>query len=178
LLKRAGVPLLEVDTANDWDAIRRVTREVAAAVGASDRGEALLASMDAELAAIAELRGPQPVRAIGWSGAAEDVPGADTLFNTILATAGGVNLAARATGRSGFDLETVVRLRPQVLLRGTGGSGHALRDGMAGHPALRAVPGITVIDYPEGLWACGVPAAAGYALDLARRLRSLRGEPR
>jgi iron complex transport system substrate-binding protein len=174
LLHRVGVPMVEVDAVLDWEGIRRVTREVAKAVGESARGEALLARMDAELATVAALRAPVPVRTIGWSGAAEDVPGADTLFNTILITAGGINLAARPAGGRAFDLETVLRLRPQVLLRGTSfGEGRALRSGVAGHRALRALPGLTVIDYPEGAWACGIPAAATHALELARQLRAL-----
>lgn len=178
LLRRVGVPLLEVDAVQDWEGIRRVTREVAAAVGEPERGAALLAHMDAQLAAIVALRAPRPVRAIGWSGAAEDVPGADTLFNTILTTAGAINLAARPTGRSGFDLEEVLRVRPQLLLRGVSyGEGRALRDGVADHRVLRALPGLAVVDYPEGAWACGVPAAADHALELARTLRALSAEP-
>ncbi len=176
LLTQVGVPMVVVDAAQDWEGIRRVTREVAAAVGEPARGEALLAQMDSGLAAIAALRMATPVRAIGWSGAAEDVPGADTLFNTILTTAGAVNLAALPSGRHGFDLEQVLRARPQVLLRGTSHAGdRALRSSVAGHPALAALPGVAIIEYPEGPWACGVPAAADHALDLARKLRELPG---
>lgn len=174
LLSRVGVNMLEVDAVQDWDGIRRVTREVAAAVGEPARGEALLAHMDAQLQGIAMLREVAPVRAIGWSGAAADVPGVDTLFNTILATAGAVNLAARPVGRSGFDLEQVLRAQPQVLLRGVSHAGNqALRGGVADHPVLRALPGLAVIEYQEGAWACGVPAAADHALRLARALRAL-----
>jgi len=174
LLARAGVPLLEVDAAQDWQGIRRTTRAVAAAVGESGRGEALLAHMDAALAAAAALRAPAPVRAIGWNGAAQDVPGADTLFNTILTTAGAVNIAARPGVASTFDLEEVVRARPRLLLRGTShAADRALRSAVADHPVLHALPGLAIIDYPEGAWACGVPAAADYALDLARQLRAL-----
>jgi iron complex transport system substrate-binding protein len=178
LLARVGVPMIEIDAAQDWDGIRRTTREVAAAVGEAARGEALLAHMDAQLAAIAALPAAPPVRAIGWDGAAEDVPGADTLFNTILASAGAVNIAARPVGRGGFDLEQVLRARPQVLLRSTSDVGSSsLRSSLADHPVLRALPGLTVIDYPESAWACGVPAAADYARDLARSLRSLPAQP-
>ena len=99
LLRRAGMPLLEVDPVMDWEGIRRVTREVAARVGAVERGEALLAAMDAELLAIADERPFPPVRVMGWGGASEDVPTADTLFNAILETAGGVNVAAQASRR-------------------------------------------------------------------------------
>jgi iron complex transport system substrate-binding protein len=178
LLGQVGVPMLEVDAVQDWPGIRRVTRQVAAAVGEAARGEELLAHMDAQLAQIEALRVPVPVRAIGWSGAAGDVPGADTLFNTILTTAGAINLAARPVGSSGFDLEELLRARPQLLLRGTSyGEGRSLRSGTANHRALRALPHLAIIDYPEGAWACGVPAAADHALDLARKLRTLSTEP-
>ncbi len=177
LLSRVGVSMLEVDAVQDWDGIRRITREVAAAVGEAARGEALIARMDAQLAEVATLRAKVPLRAIGWSGAAEDVPGEDTLFNTILVTAGAVNIAARPVGSSGFDLEEVLRARPRVLLRGIAYDDHrSLRSGLADHPVLRASPGLTIIDYPEGAWACGVPAAAEYALELARTLRALPPE--
>jgi iron complex transport system substrate-binding protein len=178
LLRRVGAPMLEVEPVQDWEGIRRVTREVAAAVGEPARGEELLVRMDAQLAQIAALRSPTPVRAIGWSGAAGDVPGADTLFNTILTTAGAINLAARPAGRSGFDLEEVLRARPQLLLRGTSyGEGRALRSGTANHPVLRALPDLAIVEYPEGAWACGVPAVAGHALELARQLRALSARP-
>jgi iron complex transport system substrate-binding protein len=177
MLRRVGAPLLVVDAVQDWEGIRRTTREVALAVGETARGEALLARMDEQLAAAAALRPAVPVRAIGWSGAAEDVPGADTLFNTILTTAGAINLAARPVGSNAFDLEAVLRERPRLLLRGRSyGEGRAVRSSVANHRVLRALPGLAVIDYPEGAWACGIPAAAGAALDLARLLRALPPE--
>jgi iron complex transport system substrate-binding protein len=174
LLRRAGVPMLEIDAVQDWEGIRRVTREVAAAVGEIQRGEAMIAQMDAQLAATAALRVSTPVRAIGWSGAAADVPGRDTLFDTLLTTAGAVNIAAQPAGGSGFDLERVLREKPQLLLRGTAHDGdRAVRSWAANHRVLHALPGLSVIEYPEGAWACGVPRAAGHALELARALRAL-----
>lgn len=174
LLRRAGVAVVEADAPQDWQGIRRVTREIAAALGAQARGEQLLARMDAALAATARVRPTVPVRAIGWSGAAEDVPGADTLFHTILTTAGAVNIAARGQGLASFDLEQVVRARPQVLLRGAAqGEAPALRNAVAAHPVLAALPGLHVIEYPEGVYACGVPRAAELALELAGKLATL-----
>jgi iron complex transport system substrate-binding protein len=174
LLERVGIRVVEVDAAQDWDGIRKATRDVAFAVGEVARGEALLSRMDAQLAQLHALRPVEPIPAIGWSGASEDVPGTDTLFNAIVEAAGAVNLAARPSGMSGFDLEQVLRLRPRLLLRGTTQAGDsALRSGVANHPVLRALPGLEVLEYPEGAWACGVPAAAEHALDLARRLRAL-----
>lgn len=170
LLRRTGVKLLEVDAVNDWQGIRRITREIAAAVGESVRGEALLQQMDAELAGLARLRPAAPLRAIGWSGASDDVPGRDTMFNTILEAAGGVNIAAQS-GTSSFDLEQVLRARPMVLLRGAAyASKPALRNEVARHPVLRALPDLVTIEYPEAVYGCGVPRAAQLATELARRL--------
>jgi iron complex transport system substrate-binding protein len=170
LLKQVGVPLLEVDAASDWDAVRRTTRDVAAAVGASARGEELLQEMDAKLHQLSQRRATQ-VRAIGWSGAGDDVPGADTMFNTILETAGGVNLAARAAGIGSFDLEQLLHARPQVLLRGAAYAAKpALRSEVAQHRVLRGLPDLVTIEYPEAVYGCGVPSAAQLAVELARNL--------
>ena len=49
LLKRLGWPMIEVDDANSFDQIRRITRQIPSAVGEQARGEALLARMDARL---------------------------------------------------------------------------------------------------------------------------------
>ena len=172
LLRKVGVPLLEVDPVNDWEGIRRVTRDIAAAVGETARGEQLLQQMDAELARLALRRPAVPLRAIGWSGAGDGVPGRDTLFNTILEAAGGINLAALPAGNGSFGLEQVLRARPQVLLRGAAyGSKPALRNEIARHPALRALPGLMTFEYPEAVFGCGVPRAAHLAVQLADQFR-------
>jgi iron complex transport system substrate-binding protein len=173
LLRKIGVPLLEVDSVSDWEGVRRTTREVAAAVGAAARGEDLLRQMDAQLAQLARQRPALPLRAIGWAGAGDDVPGRDTMFNTILESAGGINLAAQA-GTGSFDLEQVLRARPQVLLQGAAyGSKPALRNQVAHHRVLRSLPGLAIIEYPEAVYGCGVPRAAQLALELARRFDAL-----
>jgi len=175
LLRKAGVPLLDVDPVSDWEGIRRITREVAAAVGAQQRAEQLLAQMDADLAQLARRQRQPAVRAIGWSGAGDDVPGGDTLFNTILETAGGINLAARAAGRGSFDLEQVLRSAPQVLLRGAAyGGTPALRNDVADHRVLHALPGLRLVAYPEAVFGCGVPHASRLALQLAEQLDQIR----
>jgi iron complex transport system substrate-binding protein len=159
MLRKVGVPLLEVDPANDWEGIRRITREVAAAVGASAAADGLLKQMDNELAQLQRRLPAEPVRAIGWSGAGDDVPGSDT--------------------RSSFDLEQVLRARPQVLLRGaTYGSKPALRNDVAHHRVLRAMPDLRTIEYPEAVYGCGVPRASQLAVQLADELAQQRsGSP-
>ncbi len=163
---------------SDWEAIRRVTREVAAALGAGPRAEELLRQMDAQLAQLRGRRPAVPVRAIGWSGAADDVPGSDTMFNTILETAGAVNIAARGAGGSSFDLEQVLMARPEVLLRGVAyGSKPALRSDVAHHRVLRRLPDLVTIEYPEAVYGCGVPRAAQLAAQLADSLGRIHRNP-
>jgi iron complex transport system substrate-binding protein len=174
LLQKAGVPLLEIDPAVDWEGIRRTTREIAAAVQAGPRGEQMIAVMDAELAQLQSRPVPAPVRAIGWGGAADDVPGRDTLFNTILETAGAINLGARAAGSASFDIEQVLRARPQLLLRGAAyASAPAMRNRIAQHPALRQQH-YRVLTYPEAVYGCAVPRAAALTLQLADELDQMR----
>ena len=177
LLRRSGIALLVIEPASDWDGIRAVTREVAAALGEPERGEQLLARMEAELAAAHALRPVEPVRLIGWGGAGNDVPGRDTLFNVILEAAGGVNVAARRNAPAAFDVEQVLRERPELLMRGAAyASTPALRNEAALHPALRKRYAERMITYPEAVYGCGVPRAAELAHELARRLAAVRTE--
>jgi iron complex transport system substrate-binding protein len=173
LLRRVGIPVLEVDPVSDWEGIRRVTLQVAAALGAQARAQQLLAAMDADLAQLAQRRAVRPVRVIGWGGSGEDVPGRDTLFNTILETAGGINLAAQDNGPRSFDLEQVLLADPQVVMRGAAYSGKpALRNSVATHRVLRERLGAHLITYPEAVYGCGVPRASQLALELADTLHA------
>jgi iron complex transport system substrate-binding protein len=174
LLKRSGIALLEIDVANDWAGIRRLTREVGRAVGDPGQAELLIADMDAQLAVLAQERLSAPIRVIGWGGTGDDVPGRDTLFNTILETAGAINVAALGKGRSSFDLEQLLLSRPQVLMRGAAySSAPALRNGVAQHRILRERYAGRMITYPEAVYGCGVPRAATLARELSAQLRQI-----
>jgi iron complex transport system substrate-binding protein len=174
LLRRAGVPLLEVDPAQDWAGIRRVTREIAVAVGETGRAEAMLTDMDARLDALAGARPATPIPVIGWAGGANDVPGTDTLFNTLLESAGGINVGAMADEHGGFDVERVVLRRPRALLRGVShGEAPALRNEAARHRLLRRLYPQGQLTYSDALFGCGVPRAAAAAQQLQSSLRDL-----
>ncbi|MET0291215.1 MAG: ABC transporter substrate-binding protein [Steroidobacteraceae bacterium] len=174
LLRRAGIPLLEVDPAQDWEGIRSVTRVIAEAVHETVRAETLLAQMDATLIALERHRPEVPIRVIGWAGGANDVPGTDTLFNTLLVSAGGINVGAIEGGRGGFDVERVIRQRPQALLRGVSyGATPALRNEAARHRLLQRLYPQGQLTYSEALFGCGVPRAASAAASLQASLRSM-----
>ena len=174
LLARTATPVLVLQPAQDWQGIREVTRQVAAAVGAVPRGEQLLVEMEATLAQLAATRPIDPLRVTGWSGG-NDVPGRDTLFDAILTAAGAVNVGAAAAGRSDFDLEQLLLLRPQVLLRGAAyASTPSMRNEVAAHRVVRRLYAGAQLTYPEAVYGCGVPRAAQLAAQLRQQLQSVR----
>src|SRR4030095_12111122 len=117
LLRRIGANLVEVPPAEDFDQIRTVTRQVARAVGEVEKGEALIAEMDAALADLARTK-PSRRIVVAGGGTSGTVPAKGTLFDSILTAAGGENVAnligvEPLYGQfTAFDLEQVVALRP------------------------------------------------------------------
>ena len=176
LLKKVGVPLIEVPSAENFDEIRKVTRMVAHAVGEDAIGESLIAHMDATLAELAATAPKRRIVVAGWDGAG-NVPAQGTLFDSILTAAGAVNLAADIRtnlvfGRyTAFDLEQLVAMRPDILAYGNSRTdspdlaGEQLR-----HRLVRKLYAGRVVTYPETLYGCGLPQSADAARDLRRAL--------
>jgi iron complex transport system substrate-binding protein len=162
LLKQVGMPVTEIPPANSFAEIRAVTRTVAHAVGEDARGEALLARMDTTLRTLAQTKPNVAIRVAAWDGGG-GVPGRGTLFDTILAAAGGLNIASPGNGEedSHFGIERLLFARPDVLLYGA--EAHAtpaLRADADQHPLLLRAFGARRITYPEVLYSCGVPESA------------------
>jgi len=173
LLKRVGIKVMEVPQANSFDEIRAITRAVAAAVGETDAGERLLATMDATLDDLAAHRPSEVIRVAGWSGGGS-VPGKGTLFDAILAAAGGVNVAAQMSGgRSGsFDIEELLLARPDVLAYGASSdeSAPSRRTDAGQHPLILDIYRHRRVKYPDVLYSCGLPESAAAAVDLRASL--------
>ncbi len=132
------------------------TRAIAALAGHPERGAALVTAIERAVAA-ARPRDRAPVPALIWQGGGL-VPGAGTLADDLLRTAGFANLSA-TYGLQQWDvlpLEYLVARPPRVLFARAGASG--ARDRLLGHPALRALTGTTrVRDFPSRLLYCGGP---------------------
>lgn len=147
-LRARGVEVVKVDEANSFDDIRRNIRQVAAALGETARGEALIVRMDDELA-----------RSAGaWKGASAVyltpggfTAGPGTLVDQILRAAGMTN-AERRPGYSSAPLEALVLNPPATVVLGffdtfqlagdSWGAGRhsALRD-IVRHRAVASLPG-------------------------------------
>jgi iron complex transport system substrate-binding protein len=174
LAKLAGVPLVEVKSAQTFADIRAVTRQVGAAVGEPARAEALIARMDAELADLAAHPPPRRIRVAAWSG--DTVPGKATLANAIIEAAGGVNIAANLdpARANSFGIEDLLAARPEVLMYGQGAAGRpSVLSGQTGHAAVRKLWAGRRIGYPEALYTCGAPQSARAAIDLRHALSAV-----
>jgi len=173
LLRQVGIPLVEVPAAENFAQIRDNTLLVAHAVGEDEKGEALIARMDATLAELAVTKPQRRIVVAGWEEQG-NVPGKGTLFDAILTAAGGENIIANLKsglvyGRyTGFDLEQLVAMRPDILAYGSTRLG---RQDLSGqqlqHRLVRKLYGTRTITYPETLYSCGLPQSA----DAARAFR-------
>jgi iron complex transport system substrate-binding protein len=135
----------------------------------------MIARMDAVLADLAA-RPPSRVRTVAaWSGGGA-VPGRGSLADAVIVAAGAVNIAARTDdARYGdFDVEALLRARPDALLQGDPRlTLPALRVEQGRHPLVRRLYAGRTIATPESLYACGLPQTADAALALRRALDGL-----
>src|SRR6185312_10460892 len=158
LLQQEGVPVLRIALAADFDGIRQTTRQLATALGVPERGETLLAAMDAALAGLPH-RADAP-RAIAWQprGFTE---GAGTLMDTLLRSAG---LTNAASGRR-LGLEDLVREPPDLLVVPAASGSPSLATALLQHPALA---GLRRRALPVPLTICAGPFTAQAAVLLAQ----------
>ncbi len=178
MLAALGYRVVLLDPARSVDDSIAQVREVAALVGHPERGEALVAAIDAARAsavAAGRERGRRATAAVyqrrGY------VTGADTLTGDLLGAVGFVNVGGSLAGeRGGFvPLERLIDQPPDYLVvtsfaDGAGDQGSAL----LAHPALSALfPPQKRIVLPERLTVCGgpsLPEAFDWLASEARRL--------
>ena len=172
LAGRVGAPVMEIDSANSFEDIRRVVRQVGKAVGEPERAESLIAEMDRELAALEASRPARPIEVVAWS-SGDLVPGAGTLTDEIIRAAGATNLARRLPGggHSSLGVEELLAARPDAIMRGEDRyDGPALRDAVSEHPVIRKAFAGRRVTYPASLYACGLPQSAAAARELREAL--------
>jgi iron complex transport system substrate-binding protein len=166
-LQRFGVKVVQIDEANDFAGVRANVRKVAAALGQAAAGEALMARMDAQLAASHG----------AWQGARAlyltpygFTSGPDTLVAAMMSAAGLAPLAS-APGYAPVRLEALVLNPPAALVLGffqdlAGGRQHWT---IAGNGYLRGlVQQRAVASLPGRLLGCPAWFAAEGSLALAQ----------
>lgn len=171
MLRRVGIPVLELPVESDFDDIRDNIRRVAAALGESERGAALIAAFDAALAATPPPAGARPTLMLYRFGGYSQ--GQHTLSHAIFARAGFDNYAAtRLDGVGRLSLEQIATDPPDaILLSETGADQHSLAAETLSHPALRALRArIPATMLPDRLWICGL----GNSADAVQKLTAFR----
>jgi len=178
-LDRLGVRTVVFDVPETVEASLAQVREVARLVGAPERGEAMVARIEAALAEAAPKPGTRRLSTLVFMpGGFASGPG--TLMDEMMTRMGLDNAATKYGLRQSMSvpLEQVIADPPDLLLSGEvspGAPSRALR--VMSHPALRHVAGhMSHATFPERLLFCGGPVLIQTAQALARaRETALRG---
>jgi iron complex transport system substrate-binding protein len=156
LLEREGLRVIRIDMPQDFDGIRKQTRALAALLGVPERGEALIAAMDARLAALP--RRAHRLSALVWQ-ARGYTAGPGTLMDAVLREAG---LANASDGRR-VGLESLLRHPPDLLVTTVPPDDPSLATEALGWAALDRIPRK---ELPPALTVCAGP----FTVQAAERL--------
>lgn len=175
LLKDIGFRVVGVDVVSDLDAARKQIRDVAALLGHPERGEKLIAEIDAAQRRVVAARPPRPVTALLVGNAGYTV-GPNSLASALLVQAGFKSPAGAPSNYGGYvPLERLIELKPDYLVMAS----HVERpDGQGAlyltHPALRALyPPARRIVLPSRYTLCAGPSLVGafdYLADVVAKL--------
>jgi iron complex transport system substrate-binding protein len=159
--------LLELPPADSYAEIVAQIREVAAAIDQVPRGEALIARMNRDLAALPR-RSDHPV--VAYYQRRGYLTGTGTLIDDLMHRLGLRNLAARL-GRPALarlSLEELIAARPDYLIVESNAD-HVADEGteMLHHPVLDGIPRLHL---PQSWTVCGGPAYVLAARSLAQQL--------
>jgi len=172
LLRRLGHNVVVVPLAQDLNGVRASVRAVAGAVGASARGEALIAELDRRLLAAVPPAGTAPTAVIYQIGGTVSGPG--SLADAALAAAGlrNMSVAYRPARGGQVPLELLIAKPPDLLVLASNADEYrtALADNLR-HPLIRQLRqrGAS-IELPWRYWLCGTPHIA----DAIERLAQAR----
>ena len=165
-------PLLDLATANTLDEIYASVRQTAVAVGHPERGTALIARMESELAGLPK---PGKGRTAAYYQRRGYMTGTGTLIDELMTRAGLVNLAGKL-GKpplSQLSLEEMVAAEPDFLIvESATDKVNDQGSEMLHHPALKDIPRISV---PQAWTVCGSPAYTQAARSMATQIAHIDG---
>lgn len=170
-LVRIGFMVEQFGTAATVEDSRDQVRRLAALAGHPERGAALIARIDAALAAARPAGSVRPGAIVWQSGGI--VAGEGTLVSDLLARTGFANAAAARGLRQAdyLPLETMLADPPRVIF--TAGSAGAQEDRLLRHPALAGLVGSVRARIDPALIWCGGPTIVRAAARLAEVRRTL-----
>jgi len=169
-LRRLGLRVHVVGLADDLAGAKAEIRSLARALGEDARGEAMVAELEARIAALAAAAKPHRAAVLlagGWTA------GQGTMADALLGAVGVENMAARAglRGHGALRLEELVAADPDLLVvEDAGDAGASLSAALLAHPVL-ARGRARVLRMPARLWACPDLALADAAALVAEASR-------
>ncbi|WP_429912489.1 ABC transporter substrate-binding protein [Glycocaulis sp.] len=179
LFERLDIPVHQIGYIADFDDIRRETRGAASAFGQAERGDAVLAAMDAALAS-ASAASEMPALYVTPGGV---TAGQGTFIDALLGAAGLRNAAGGQTGWVSMPLEAVATQVPAIFVTGFANSATDRVDRWSAsrHPVMRRALGARpVLALDTGVIACTTWLAGAEAARLHAFARDhqpmLRGE--
>lgn len=146
ILKASEVPMVVVPTPPEAEKIGQKIRDVGAAVGLSEKAEALAAKTEEGLksvaADVAKITGEKKkvLFVLSVSNGRLMAGGADTEAGAIIAMAGGVNAAPTITGYKPLSDEAVIAAAPDVILTMSRGSHSITAEQMFALPSMQTTP--------------------------------------
>jgi iron complex transport system substrate-binding protein len=163
---------LGLASADSFASIRAQIRQVAAAVGHRERGEALIRAMEHDLAALPRTRRGGVAAYYQRRGY---MTGTGTLVDELIRRAGLTNLAAKLgkPALAQVPLEQMIAAKPDWLIVESG-SEKMVDQGteMLQHPVLRSIPRIRV---PQAWTVCGGPAYVEAARSIVAQVNATPG---
>lgn len=171
LFERAGIEVVQIGYASDFEAIERVIENVAAALGRDEAGRARIDRMRATLASI-ETGSDRPLALYITPGGA--TAGAGTLMDAVLDAAGLENAAGDRQGWQSLPMEALMLDSPELIVTGFFDTRATRLDhwSAARHPVLRAAfEAVPTVHLPGPLLSCGTWMLADAALSAHEQYR-------
>jgi iron complex transport system substrate-binding protein len=179
LLKRTGIPLLELDVPNSIDGVRRQYLDLAEVLGERAKGERIVAEMDARLAKLPLAPAAGRPRTVVLNPNGFTV-GEDTLANEIMRRAGLENVAAslKIDNYHQIPLEMIVTHGVEIVIVSASRDGPpAMAIEILKHPVLAQISDRTrLVVMPTRMWTCGGPAIVDAIELLMKVANEVRGK--
>lgn len=153
--ERAGLLVVTLPSADDFEGVRRNIRSAAAALHAEERGEALVANMNARLKALPPIAGDAPSALYVTPGGV--TAGRKTFVDAMFSAAGVKNAAGDQDYWPALPLESLVRRPPSFVVAGFFRTDEVGADNWsaARHPAFKAAfDGARLVHLPADVLAC------------------------
>ena len=172
MLRRLGVPVVQLASASSMEGVGRAISEMGAALGREDEAAALRAAFEAALDALEAEVEARPRAALYYANGY--TLGDGTLAGEILLAAGLSNVAAELglPGGGTLPLEVLALAEVDALVTGEPYPGASRSEAILDHPVLRAIrEGRAAAGTSTADWVCGTP----HVLRAVESMRALRG---